>query len=72
MNHIQTSNMQTQFTTECRTLLNSLPSCVGDMARLGHRLSQAIDIIEAQAEELHNIELDLREYNSTIDKRPAL
>lgn len=38
--------MQT-FINDCRTLLNNLPALTGDHARLAHRLSQAVDIIES-------------------------
>jgi hypothetical protein len=37
-----------KFLTDSRTLLNSLPTLTGDAARLGHRLSQALDLIEAE------------------------
>ncbi len=39
--------MKTQFTLECRVLLASLPPMTGDAARLGFRLSQAVDLLES-------------------------
>lgn len=37
-----------KFITDSRTLLSSLPPLTGNAARLGHRLSQAIDLIEQE------------------------
>ncbi len=41
--------MQTnsKFIQDSTQLINSIPSCTGDTARLAHRLSQAIDKLEA-------------------------
>jgi len=39
--------MKNAFVDDCRTLLNSLPPLTGDAARLAHRLSEAVDRLEA-------------------------
>lgn len=39
--------MENTFISDCKTLLNSLPPLTGDAARLAHRLSQAVERLEA-------------------------
>jgi hypothetical protein len=35
------------FVQDSRALLNRLPDCTGDMARLAHRLNMAVDALDA-------------------------
>jgi hypothetical protein len=35
------------FSEKCVELINSIPSCDGDMARLAHRLSRAVNKLDA-------------------------
>ena len=39
-------NETKKFIADCKTLLGSLPALMGDSARVAHRLSQALDVIE--------------------------
>lgn len=44
--------MKNSFIADSRELLNRLPSLTGDSARVAHRLSQAIDLLDALVTEL--------------------
>lgn len=42
-----TTTMKSTFIEDCNTLLKSLPTLTGDSVRLAHRLSEAVNRLEA-------------------------
>jgi len=55
------------FIEECKELLNTIPVQTGDAARLGHRLSQAIDRLEAMVSQA-NAQFKVGDRYATFNK----
>lgn len=59
--------MKKTFIEETRELLNGLPSLTGDSARVAHRLSQAIDRLEAVISQA-NAQFNVGDRHATFNK----
>lgn len=56
------------FIEESTKLINSIPACTGDMARLVHRLSRAIDKLETITSQA-NAQFNAGDSHATFNKQ---